>query len=231
MRKRSKHETKQHEPTDPIQPSASDSADKSTSDSAEEPRVWEIEDVSEEDLFSEDDALSHDEQRIAELEIQVNELTDKYQRALADFQNYQRRSLQNERAERQQGVRDVLQSLLGVLDHFDLALAQDVQAVTTEQIVGGVKAIKSELIRVLQSHGVKLISPEQGDEFDPNQHEAVVNQEVQGIDPGRIAQMLQAGYAINDRVVRPAKVAVTPQPVSDMPDEETEDTPDEETED
>ena len=125
----------------------------------------------------------------------------------------------------------MLQSLLGVLDHFDLALAQDVQAVTTEQIVGGVKAIKSELIRVLQSHGVQLISPEQGDEFDPNQHEAVVNQEVEGIDPGHIAMMLQAGYTINDRVVRPAKVAVTPHPVSDTSGEDACETPDEETED
>ena len=68
MRKRSKHQSEQNEPTDPIQPSAGDSAGDSASDSVETSRVWEIEDVSEEDLLSDDEALSPNEQRIAELE-------------------------------------------------------------------------------------------------------------------------------------------------------------------
>jgi molecular chaperone GrpE len=224
MRKRSKHPPQQ-EPKPPDQPGDAPSTDPVESAQPTDDRVWEIEDVLEEDLFADDeaaeasheDSLSIEEQRIAELEFQVDELKDKYQRSLADFQNYQRRALQNERNERQQGVRDVLQSLLGVLDHFELALAQDANAATAEQILSGVSAIKAEFLRVLQSKGVGLISPEPGEVFDPNQHEAVLNQFIEGVEPGCVASMLQAGYTINDRVVRPAKVAVTPHPVCDDP--------------
>ncbi len=230
MRKRSKQQPQ--EPTSTGQPADPPSTDPVESAQPADDRVWEIEDVSEADVREDEDALdesfrdsfSPEERRIAELELQVDELKDKYQRSLADFQNYQRRALQNERNERQQGVRDVLQSLLGVLDHFELALAQDTNAATAEQILAGVSAIKAEFLRVLQSQGVGLINPEPGEEFDPNQHEAVLNQVVEGIAPGCVASMLQAGYTINDRVVRPAKVAVTPHAACDDPlDDPTDD--------
>lgn len=224
MRRRNKQESETKDPIDAGPPAESD--EPAGDLPIDDPRVWDIEEVSEEDLQAEIESQSPDELRIAELVNEIDDLKDKYQRSLADFQNYQRRSLQNERAERLQGVREVLESLLGVLDHFDLALAQDIEKVTAEQIVSGVTAIKAEFIRVLQTKGVGLISPEPGDAFDPIQHEAVVNQAIEGIDPGRIAMLLQAGYTIKDRVIRPAKVAVTPQAEVNEPCDELEE-PDE----
>ncbi|HRJ49411.1 MAG: nucleotide exchange factor GrpE [Phycisphaeraceae bacterium] len=157
--------------------------------------------------------------RAAELEQQFADAQAKYLRSLADFQNFQRRALLNEQEARLQGRGQVVQSLLGVLDNFDLALNVDTMTATAEQVVKGVRVIREELLRILQSHGVNLLSPEQGDEFDPMVHQAVVQQEDDSVPPGRIVATLQPGYTLctslpgeprQERVIRPAMVAVRP---------------------
>lgn len=139
-----------------------------------------------------------------------DEATAKAQRVLADFQNYQRRALASEREALEQGRRDVVRGILTVLDHFDLALSHDASAMSVEQLLDGVRAIRAELMKVLQGFGASVISPAAGEEFEPGRHEAVMQQAAAGVAPGRIAATLQAGYMLGDRVVRPAKVAVTP---------------------
>jgi molecular chaperone GrpE len=80
--------------------------------------------------------------------------------------------------------------------------------------VSGLRVIRDELMRVLQSLGVGVLSPARNDEFVPGRHEAVVQQSAEGVEPGRIVQTLQAGYTLSgptgDRVLRPAKVMVAP---------------------
>ncbi|GMV27248.1 MAG: hypothetical protein AMXMBFR58_32790 [Phycisphaerae bacterium] len=158
-------------------------------------------------------------QRAVELEQQLADEKSKYLRSLADFQNFQRRAALNEHEARSQARAQVVQSLLGVLDNFDLALKVDTAQATAEQVLQGVTVIKEDLLRVLQSHGVGLINPEPGDAFDPNIHQAVVQREADDVDPGHIVQTLQPGYTISttlpggpkqERVVRPAMVAVKP---------------------
>ena len=158
-------------------------------------------------------------QRAAELEQQFADAQSRYLRSLADFQNFQRRAMLNEQEAKSQGKGQVVQSLLGVLDNFDLALNVDTAKATADSVVKGVRVIKEELLRVLQSHGVGLISPARGDEFDPNIHQAVVQQEADDVQPGKIVATLQPGYTLatnlpgqprQDRVIRPAMVAVKP---------------------
>ena len=139
------------------------------------------------------------------------ELQSRLQRTLADFQNFQRRSRTNEDEARRQGTAGVVQSVVSVLDHFDLALTQNIETASAESILGGVRVIKDELIRVLTSHGVSVIEPEIGSEFDPNRHEAIVQQPSAAHDPGAVVATMQPGYAIGERVIRPAKVAVAVQ--------------------
>jgi molecular chaperone GrpE len=78
--------------------------------------------------------------------------------------------------------------------------------------VGGVRVIRDELMKSLQTHGVGVISPQPGDEFEPGRHEAIMTQPAEGVESGRVVNTFQAGYTLKvsgvERVVRPAKVSV-----------------------
>ncbi len=139
-----------------------------------------------------------------------DELEAKWRRVLADFQNYQRRSLQNEAEARERGVSAVVESVITAMDHFEKALSHDASRMTAEQLVGGVKMIHEELVKAIARHGARVIEPRVNDEFDPLRHQAVAKREAQGIDPGRIVQVLQSGYAMGERTIRPAMVVVAP---------------------
>lgn len=153
---------------------------------------------------------SCDDARLAELEAKLADAEAGRLRALADFQNYQRRALTNEQEARVQGRTAVVQSLLTLLDHFDIALSQNAGAATAEQIMGGVRMIRDEFTKVLQSHGVGLINPARGDMFDPGRHEAIMQQASDGVGSGHVVSTFQMGYSMGERIVRPAKVSVAP---------------------
>jgi molecular chaperone GrpE len=149
------------------------------------------------------------------LRAERDELNSKFLRTLADYQNFQRRSIQNEQAAKIEGVSRVVERVFTVLDHFDLALNQDTSKATADQIVHGVRLIRDEFTRVLASLGVGLIAPSPNDEFVPGRHEAVMQQPADGIQPGRVVACFQPGYTLaipggTERVLRPAKVAVSP---------------------
>lgn len=148
------------------------------------------------------------------LRAQSAECNQRYLRTLADFQNYQRRALQNEQTAKVEGMTKAIERIFTVLDHFDLALNQDVSKVTAAQILGGVKLIRDEFSRVLGTLGVTPLAPAPNDEFVPGRHEAVMQQPAEGIDPGCIVATFQPGYALatgaGERVLRAAKVSVAP---------------------
>ncbi len=146
-----------------------------------------------------------------ELAREREELNNKLLRSVADFQNFQRRAAINEREAGVQARAGVVQSVIPVMDHFDLALGQDPSKTTPEQIIGGVKVIRDELFKTLESFGVSRIEPKAGDEFDPHQHEAMLRQPAEGVEPGHVVLLLSVGYRLGERVVRPAKVAVAPE--------------------
>jgi molecular chaperone GrpE len=148
--------------------------------------------------------------QVLRLSQERDEAVTQWKRALADFQNYQRRALQNEQEAKRQGVTGVLTSVLPVLDHFDLAMTQPAPDEASRKILDGVRVIRAELIRVLENHGVTILNPQPNDEFDPNRHSAIMQQEVKGVKPGRVSATFQPGYSLGDRVIRSAKVAVAP---------------------
>jgi molecular chaperone GrpE len=136
-------------------------------------------------------------------------MTDKWKRALAEYQNFQRRAALNETEARREGTVRVLHSIVPVLDHFDIALSGNVDPAAASY-VEGVKVIRAELMRALELHGVTIINPQPNDTFEPGKHEAIMQQPAEGVEPGRIAKTFQTGYAMEGRVFRSAKVAVTP---------------------
>ncbi|MEQ8844448.1 MAG: nucleotide exchange factor GrpE [Phycisphaerales bacterium] len=153
-----------------------------------------------------DDAQAYFEK----LEADLAQMESRWKTSLADFQNFQRRASINEKEARARGVRDVCESMLGALDSFDLALSQDPETLTVEQLFQAIETIRAEALKAMARQGVAPIQPAVGDEFNPGHHEAVMQQAAEGVGPGCVSQVFQAGYAMGDRVLRPAKVAVTP---------------------
>lgn len=147
---------------------------------------------------------------LAEVVAERDEHFTRLQRTAADHQNFQRRARQNETDARDLATRSVVQAVLPVLDNFDLALGQNPDTVTVEQVLGGVRVVKDELLRVLSRFGVVVIEPVPNDVFEPGTHEAVAQIPGEGVGPGRISTCMQVGYALHDRIVRAAKVAVAP---------------------
>jgi len=156
---------------------------------------------------NEGDQLSAD---LASLNSALQDANDKYLRMLADYQNYQRRSLQNEVVAKREGAKSIVSAVVPVIDHFDLALAQDTSKVSADQLAQGVKIIRDELMKALASHGVATIVPQKNDLFEPGKHAAVMQQPAEGVDSGHVVACFQAGYTFNDQVLRPAKVSVAP---------------------
>lgn len=156
--------------------------------------------------------------RVAELQSALAEMTDARQRALADFLNYQKRAMINEREAREEGAGRVVESLLTVADYLDMALKQDPASVPAKAVMDGVWLIREELHKVFQEHGVTPISPKPGDSPDPGRHDAMGHIEEPGVGPGLIARVEAPGYQIAGRVLRPAKVFLTPNEPDNQPE-------------
>ena len=108
--------------------------------------------------------------------------------------------------------RRVARSLLGVLDHFDLALDQPRDTLTVDQLLGGVRIVRDELLKALSAHGVERLDPAVGEPFDPHCHEAVMRQPCEDVEPDHIASVMQPGYLMGQMVLRPAKVVIAAPP-------------------
>lgn len=142
------------------------------------------------------------------LQADLDEAIEAKKRAMADFVNFQRRARESEAWARRDGAASVVRSLLAVLDNFDLAVGQDREDMTAEQLLEGVRMVREELRKALEEHGVAAIDPEAGSEFDPNLHRAVLRDETDRQAPNTIVSVLQVGYAVDETVLRPASVSV-----------------------
>ena len=137
-----------------------------------------------------------------------DEALAKYQRALADFQNFQRRAYANEETARQRAKADLVRDLVPALENLDHVVEQQGGDEAIRAIRQGVRMVRDEILKALDNQGVRRIEPQPGDEFDPNRHQAMMHLDVEGIAPNHIAQVLKAGYAIDQIVIRPATVAL-----------------------
>lgn len=154
------------------------------------------------------EAAATPEETIVQLEQEIAELKDSRLRALADLQNTARRGVENESRARIQGIMGTAKGVIPVLDQFELALQQ--KDLTAKQAFEGLRLLQRELWKSLERVGVEKIEPKIGDAFEPQMHEAVLQQSVDGVDAGAISMRLQDGYRIGETVLRPAKVAIQP---------------------
>jgi molecular chaperone GrpE len=145
------------------------------------------------------------EAEIDRLKEELRREHDTVLRALADFDNYRRRVERDRASAARSGKRDVILSLLEVLDGFDRALHHIGDAPSS--VAQGVQAIHRNLLGLLERHGVTQFDSV-GETFDPRVHDAIGTVATDEVESGAVAEELQRGYRWEDEVLRPARVRV-----------------------
>ena len=146
------------------------------------------------------------EQRLAELEAKHAEVADAYLRAKAEAENTRRRAEEDMSKARKFAVEGFAESLLPIADSLNAAIA--IQNATPEQLLEGVHATLRQLVQALERNKVLPIQPPTGTKFDPHQHQAISMVPAEQ-EPNTVVMVLQKGYLIADRVLRPALVTVS----------------------
>jgi molecular chaperone GrpE len=144
---------------------------------------------------------------------EVADYKDKLLRTLADMENLRRRTDREVADARVYGISSFARDLVGVADNMRRALeaaADSAAAIEgpAKTLCEGVELIERELLKVLEKHGVKRFDP-QGAKFDPNLHQAIFEVFDANVAAGSVAQVIQPGYMIGERVLRPAMVGVS----------------------
>jgi molecular chaperone GrpE len=145
---------------------------------------------------------------IADLSRENAELKDQLLRTLADFQNYRKRAAQEKIDLRKYATESLVHDLLPILDNFERTVLAANSGAELSAIVEGVDIVYRQLVGVLSGVQLKRIRAV-GSAFDPNLHEAVASEEVADSESGTVLEEIQAGYQLDDKVIRPAKVKVT----------------------
>jgi molecular chaperone GrpE len=149
---------------------------------------------------------------LAELEAKA-EKADEYlelaRRTRADFDNFRKRAAREAALAQERGVVKLAKELLPAVDNLDraLAAAENVADGADDTLATGVKLVHAELLGALARAGIEPFSP-QGEQFDPQRHEAMAQVPVDGAEAGTIVEVYQRGYVLGETILRPARVVV-----------------------
>jgi molecular chaperone GrpE len=163
--------------------------------------------------FSELGGLSEVDE-LETLRAERDDMRDRFMRALADAENSRKRGERDRREAEQYGGSKLARDMLPVYDNLRRALdaATDEHREQAKALIDGVELTLRELLNVLTKHGVTPIVPENGDQFDPQLHQAMFEAPVQGTKAGQIIQVMTEGFLLHDRLLRPAQVGVSSTP-------------------
>lgn len=161
------------------------------------------------DVLQEDEAPveSSEASQIADLEAKVAELEDKLLRSQAEIQNIQQRHAREVQNVRKYDGQKLAGAVLPAVDNLERALQVEADDTVTKQIKTGVEMTLKTLVQALADNGISATG-EVGEAFDPTKHQAIQSVESEDVASDEIAAVLQKGYMIQDRVLRPAMVAV-----------------------
>ena len=150
-------------------------------------------------------------QEIEALKLEVAALKDQALRYAADAENTKRRAEREMNDARAYAIQKFARDLLGVADNLSRATAhspRESQDAAVTNFIIGVEMTEKELLAAFERNGLKKIDPGKGEKFDPHLHQAVMEQPSDEVAAGGVIQVLQAGYELMGRLVRPAMVAV-----------------------
>ncbi len=162
---------------------------------------------------AEPDPLAEQAARIGALEAENAGLRDERLRALAEVENMRRRTERERREAARYGAAGLARDMLGVADNLRRALASGAET-GAEDLLKGVELVERELAQAFQRHHIARIEAE-GARFDHNRHQAMFEQETPDAEPGTVVQVVQDGYLLHDRLLRPAMVAVAKAPAAE----------------
>ena len=150
-----------------------------------------------------------DSNDVIQLRTERDQLFERLARATAEFKNSQRRLETEFDSRLQYANSSLIKSLLPAIDNFERALSQDASKTDPGALLKGMQIVHNQLVSVLKSQKVEEIAPTAGTPFDPNRHEALLQQPSEAYTEPTITQLLQKGYALGGRTLRPAQVAVS----------------------
>ncbi|GAB5438704.1 nucleotide exchange factor GrpE [Falsiruegeria mediterranea] len=167
-----------------------------------------------EELAEELAEISGEAAELDELRAERDALKDKFMRALADAENARKRGDKARRDAENYGGSKLARDMLPVYDNLKRGLeaATDEQREVSAALIEGVELTMRALLDVFGKHGIRIVSPEVGDRFDPQMHEAMFEAPVPGTRAGDIIQVSAEGFMLHDRLLRPAQVGVSSTP-------------------
>lgn len=151
---------------------------------------------------------SETDEKIKQLELQAAEWQDKFLRKVAEFENYKRRTENDQLNLFKYAAESFITKLLPVIDDFERSLIHVEDAKNSSQIVEGIKLVYNKLLKMVEEQGVKRIECI-GQPFDVNYHEAVMQMKNDSVPPHTVIEEIQSGYIYKDRVIRHSKVIVS----------------------
>ena len=155
--------------------------------------------------FNEYDQL---EKELESLRTEVEEQKDGWLRTRADFDNYKKRVQRDASRSYQDAMSSVLKLFLTVSDDLERAIKNKPEENQLDGWVNGIKLIDQKLVNQMKNLGVERLEVKPGEVFDPNIHEAITQEEHPDFEEGQIIDVVQPGYKITDRIIRPAMVRV-----------------------
>ena len=173
-----------------------------------------VEEITEETEVVEDTAAvveeNSPEAQIAQLQAEKDEMYNKFLRAQADLQNFRTRVNKEKEQMLMYSSQRVIEALLPVVDNFERAIAasEDAESQDAQALAQGVEMVFRQLQQVFEQEGVTTV-PGVGSPFDPNMHQAVMQEESSEYESGIIIEEFQKGYKLKDRVIRPSMVKVS----------------------
>ncbi|MFI5236671.1 MAG: nucleotide exchange factor GrpE [Ignavibacteriales bacterium] len=153
------------------------------------------------------------DQKIAELETQVKEWQDKFLRKAAEFENFRRRSENDQLSLINYAAESVIVKLLTVVDDFERSLAH-IGDINNNAVVEGIKLVYEKLMKVLTEQGVKKMQVK-GEPFSVDLHDALMQKKDDSVPPHTVLEEIEPGYLYRDKVIRHAKVIVSQELSSD----------------
>jgi molecular chaperone GrpE len=149
---------------------------------------------------------------VQQLTEEIAQLKEQMLRVAADAENTKRRTEREANDARAYAINKFATDLMGVADNLARALQhapKDAEDAAVKNLAVGLEMTEKALLGAFERNGLKRVEPARGDKFDPHQHEAMMEQPADDLAPGQVMQVLQAGYEIFGRLLRPAMVVVS----------------------
>ena len=175
------------------------------------------------------DAAEQSEAKIAELEVQLKEWQDKFLRKAAEFENYKRRTENDQFNLINYAAESFITKLLPIVDDFERSMEHIDDIDNNKSVKDGIKLVYEKLLKLLNEQGVKKMQTK-GEPFNVDYHDALMQRKDESVPPHTVLEEVESGYLYRDKVIRHAKVIVSEESSSDDNQMTNEDSPESSTE-